>query len=223
MYAVSGDEIAVHLYGESTLRCELADGAKVTLKQVTNYPWEGTVALTAELASSAKFALSVRIPEWAEGATLSVNGMMVDLAEAVTDGYARIEREWTDGDRVALILPLALRPQYANPRVRQDVGRVALMRGPLVYCVETTDNGADLSAIILPKDLPVAETAVLDDLNGAVAVDLDVVREDTANWGTSLYRKQPAERKAARARFIPYHLWDNRDPGEMLVWVQSDT
>ena len=127
-----------------------------------------------------------------------------------------------DGDRVALILPLALRPQFANPRVRQDVGRVALMRGPLVYCVETTDNGEDLAAIILPKDLPAAETAVLDNLNGAVAVDLDVIREDTADWGQSLYRKEPAKRKAARARFVPYHLWDNREPGEMLVWVQAE-
>jgi DUF1680 family protein len=147
---------------------------------------------------------------------------MLDLAANVTDGYARIEREWTDGDRVALILPLALRPQFANPRVRQDVGRVALMRGPLVYCVETTDNGADLNAIILPRDLPAAETSLLDDLNGAVAIDLDVSREDTADWGESLYRREPAKRTAATARFVPYHLWDNRDPGEMLVWVQSD-
>lgn len=222
MYAVSGDEIAVHLYGESTLRCELADGAKVTLKQVSNYPWEGTIAFNLELASPAKFALSLRIPEWAEGATLSVNGDMVDLTGSAADGYARIEREWKDGDRVALILPLVLRPQFANPRVRQDAGRVALMRGPLVYCVETTDNGTDLNAIILPTDLPTAETSVLDNLFGAVAVDLDVAREDTANWGKSLYRKEPAKRKAAKARFVPYHLWDNRDPGEMLVWVQSE-
>lgn len=222
MYATSEDEIAVHLYGESTVRCELENGAKVALKQTTNYPWEGTIAFTAELLAPARFALSLRIPEWAEGATLSVNGTMIDLAADVVDGYARIERQWHDGDRVALILPLALRPQFASPRVRQDVGRVALMRGPLVYCVETTDNGNDLNAIILPRHLPTAETTVLDNLNGAVAVDLDVIREDTADWGQSLYRKEPARRMAAKARFVPYHLWDNREPGEMLVWVQAE-
>lgn len=222
MYAASDDEIAVHLYGESTLRCELANGAKVTLKQTTNYPWEGTIAFTTELAAPARFALSLRIPEWAEGATLSINGTMIDLAGHVVDGYARIDREWHYGDRVALILPLALRPQFANPRVRQDAGRVALMREPLVYCVETTDNGSDLNAIILPKKLPHADISVLDDLNGAIAVDLDVIREDTAGWGASLYRKEPARRKTAKARFVPYHLWDNRDPGEMLVWVQAE-
>ncbi|ARO32000.1 six-hairpin glycosidase-like protein [Rhizobium sp. NXC14] len=222
MYAVADDEIAVHLYGESTARLKLANGAELALEQRTNYPWDGAVAFTVKLAKPARFALSLRIPDWAEGATLSVNGAMLDLGAHVRDGYARIDREWADDDKVALYLPLALRPQYANPKVRQDAGRVALMRGPLVYCVETTDNGEDLNTIVLPRDLSAAETVVLKDLNDAVALDLKVEREETSNWGTSLYRKAPAERRVATARFVPYHLWDNRAPGEMLVWVQAD-
>ena len=74
----------------------------------------------------------------------------------------------------------------------------------------------------LPADLPAAETTVLKDLNDAVAVDLAVQREDTSSWGKSLYRKEPAKRAATKARFVPYHLWDNRAPGEMLVWLQSE-
>ncbi|MDK4735612.1 glycoside hydrolase family 127 protein [Rhizobium sp. CNPSo 3490] len=222
MYAVADDEIAVHLYGESTARLKLANGAELALEQSTNYPWDGAVAFTVKLAKPARFALSLRIPDWAEGATVSVNGAMLDLGAHVRDGYARIDREWADGDKVAVYLPLAFRPQYANPKVRQDAGRVALMRGPLVYCVETTDNGEDLNTIVLPRDLSAAETVVLKDLNDAVALDLKVEREETSNWGTSLYRKAPAERRVATARFVPYHLWDNRAPGEMLVWVQAD-
>ncbi|OWV90005.1 hypothetical protein ATY75_15475 [Rhizobium sp. N122] len=222
MYAVADDEIAVHLYGESTARLKLANGAEGELEQATNYPWDGAVAFTTRLKTPARFALSLRIPDWAEGASLSVNGEMLDLAATIRDGYARIDRQWADGDRVALHLPLALRPQYANPKVRQDAGRVALMRGPLVYCVETTDNGEDLNAIVLPRELPAAETIVLKDLNDAVALDLKVEREETSNWGTPLYRNAPAERQVATARFVPYHLWDNRAPGEMLVWVQAD-
>jgi len=221
MYAVADDEIAVHLYGESTARLTLGNGARVELRQTSNYPWDGAIAFGLTLEQSTRFALSMRIPEWAEGATLSVNGVMLDLAAHVVDGYARIDRDWVDGDRVALYLPLALRPQYANPKVRQDAGRVALMRGPLVYCVETTDNGADLNAIVLPARLPVPEIAVLADLNDAVALDLDVLREDTSGWGKSLYRTDPAQRQAAKARLVPYHLWDNRAPGAMLVWLQS--
>ncbi|MBB6223834.1 glycoside hydrolase family 127 protein [Rhizobium leguminosarum] len=222
MYAVADDEIAVHLYGESTARLKLANGAEVELEQTTNYPWDGAVTFATRLKTPAKFALSLRIPDWAEGATLSVNGEVLDLGTNIRDGYARIDRQWADGDRIDLHLPLALRPQYANPKVRQDAGRVALMRGPLVYCVETTDNGEDLNAIILPRELPAAETVVLKDLNDAVALDLKVEREETSNWGTPLYRNAPAERQVATARFVPYHLWDNRGPGEMLVWVQSD-
>lgn len=222
MYAVAEDEIAVHLYGESTARLKLASGAEVELRQETNYPWEGAIAFATKLDRPAKFALSLRIPEWAAGATLSVNGTMLDLSAHLTGGYARIEREWSDGDRVALYLPLALRPQYANPKVRQDVGRVALMRGPLVYCVEATDNGEDLNAIVLPRELPPAETVVLDDLNGAVAIDISVEREETEDWGKALYRQTRPERRPHKARFVPYHLWDNRAPGEMLVWVQAD-
>ncbi|QRM57120.1 glycoside hydrolase family 127 protein [Sinorhizobium sp. BG8] len=222
MYAAAEDEIAVHLYGESTLRAELAGGTKVTLKQDTNYPWDGAIGLTVTLAAPARFALSLRIPEWATGATLSVNGEMLSLAEIVSDGYARIEREWTDNDRVALFLPLALRPQYANPKVRQDAGRVALMRGPLVYCVEETDNGPDLNAIVVPKSLPQAQTEVLSELNGAVAIDLAAERDDTSSWGEALYRTIPADRSAAKVRLIPFHLWDNRAPGGMLVWLQAE-
>jgi DUF1680 family protein len=222
MYAVAEDQVAVHLYGESKVRLKLASGADVELTQATNYPWDGAVAFTSTLASPARFALSLRIPAWAKGATLSVNGVMLDLSACVADGYARIERDWSDGDRVALYLPLSLRPQFANPKVRQDAGRAALMRGPLVYCVETTDNGDDLNTIILPSSLPPGKTMVLSELNGAVAVDLPVEREDTGGWGTSLYRSEPARREPATARFVPYHLWDNRTPGEMLVWVQSD-
>lgn len=222
MYAVADDEIAVHLFGESTLRCTLANGANLSLKQATNYPWEGSIGFHVELASPAHFALSLRIPEWAEGATLSVNGQMLDLRRITADGYIRIEREWTDGDRVALVLPLSLRPQYANPMVRQDVGRVALMRGPLVYCAEEVDNGSDLNAIVVPKTLAQPQTQVMLDLNGAIALDLAVEREDASVWGEALYRTAPADRKPASLRLVPYHLWDNRAPGSMLVWLQAE-
>ncbi|QCL77367.1 glycoside hydrolase family 127 protein (plasmid) [Agrobacterium tumefaciens] len=222
MYAVADDEVAVHLYGESTLRCTLVNGADVSLQQTTNYPWDGSIAFNAALAVPAHFVLSLRIPHWAEGATLSVNGERLDLSEITVDGYARIARDWADGDQVSLLLPLALRPQYANPKVRQDVGRVALMRGPLVYCAEEVDNGGDLNAIVVPKDLPEARTEILADLNGAVAVNLAVEREGTTSWGSSLYRSAPAQRSSADLRLVPYHLWDNRAPGSMLVWLQAE-
>jgi DUF1680 family protein len=223
MYAVADDEIAVHLYGESKLRAELSNERKVTLEQVSKYPWDGAVSITVVPEKPASFAVSLRIPEWAEGAArLRLNGQMLDIDPIAVDGYVRIEREWQDGDRINLDLPLALRPQFANPKVRQDAGRVALMRGPLVYCVEDTDNGGDLNAIVIPDVLPATTETVLEELGGAVAVDLPVLREETAGWGAPLYRSTRAERKAGSARLVPYHLWDNRKAGAMLVWLQAE-
>ncbi|AUX79850.1 MULTISPECIES: glycoside hydrolase family 127 protein [Sinorhizobium] len=221
MYGVAADEIAVHLYGESTARLELG-GSGVTLRQVTNYPWDGKVSIRLELKQPRQFALSLRIPEWADGAGLSVNGGRIDLDAVMLDGYARIERTWTDGDEVSLDLPLTLRPQYANPKVRQDAGRVALMRGPLVYCAEEIDNGGNLSAIVVPKDLPETKTSIMKDLEDAIAVELPVEREDPTDWGKALYRATPPTRHEANLRLVPYHLWDNRAPGEMLVWLQAE-
>lgn len=221
MYAAADNEIAVHLYGESKARVPLAGGLTVQLSQATRYPWDGAIRFEVNPDRTAKFALSLRIPEWAEGATLAINGAPVDLSTITIDGYARIEREWQAGDSVDLTLPLIPRALFANPKVRQDAGRAALMRGPLVYCVETTDNGHDLNGISLSSDPASAETAEIAALDGAVALDVSVMR-DEADWGSDLYRTTPPQSAASTARFVPYHLWDNRDPGEMLVWIRAD-
>jgi DUF1680 family protein len=218
MYAVADDEIAVHLYGESTARFECA-GAKVELKQQTNYPWQSAVHFDVAVDRSARFAISLRIPEWADGATLNVNGESLDLAALTVDGYARVEREWKSGDAIDLNIPLEARALWANPLVRQDAGRKALMRGPLVYCAEATDNGAGLNGIELGALGAVKESTIAE-LNGAVALDLPV-RRSRADWGSDLYRTAPPETVHATARFVPYHLWDNRASGEMLVWIRS--
>lgn len=219
MYAVAEDEIAVHLYGESKARFEIG-GAKLELSQKTHYPWDGAIRFDLSADRPARFALSLRIPEWAEGAAIKVNGETIGLQSVIVDGYARIEREWKSGDHVDLDIPLAPRVLFANPLVRQDAGRTALMRGPLVYCVEATDNGAGLNGIVLAGDVSMAKSSEVPELRGAVALDL-MVKRDEADWGSALYRTSPPKAREATARFVPYSFWDNREPGEMLVWVRA--
>lgn len=219
MYAVSEDEIAVHLYGESTARFDIGS-AKIELAQKTRYPWDGAIRFDVKTDTPARFAISLRIPEWAAGSALKVNGQTLDLASLTIDGYARIERDWKSGDHIDLDIPLAPRVLFANPLVRQDAGRTALMRGPLVYCVEATDNGEGLNGIELTGNLSDARTTELPELRGAVALDLPVTR-DEADWGATLYRTSPPKTRKTTARFVPYPLWDNRAPGEMLVWVRA--
>jgi DUF1680 family protein len=219
MYALSEDEIAVHLYGESTARFDIG-GAKIELAQKTRYPWDGAIRFDVQTDGAAHFAISLRIPEWADGSTLKINGEAFDLASTTIDGYVRIERDWKSGDHIDLDFPLAPRALFANPLVRQDAGRTALMRGPLVYCVEATDNGEGLNGIELTGDLSGAKTAELQELRGAVALDVPVTR-DEADWGAALYRTSPPKTRKTTARFVPYPFWDNREPGEMLVWVRA--
>lgn len=220
MYAVADDEIAVHLYGESTVKTEVA-GTKVELSQTTRYPWNGAVRLSVKPEKPTRFAISLRIPGWAKAAKLTVDGVAVDLAAVTVDGYARLEREWTGREAIDLELPLIPRALWADPRVRQDTGRFALMRGPLVYCAEGVDNGDGLNALTVTGDPAKAGETIVDDLGGAVALDVEATRDLSSGFEGSLYRENPPSTEPAKARFVPYHLWDNRAPGEMLVWMRG--
>jgi DUF1680 family protein len=221
MYAVADNEIAVHLYGESSLRTKVA-GRDVLLTQHTDYPWNGDIRIEVDAKTSFEFGIALRLPEWVEGATLAVNGETVNLESVVIDGYARLARTWEKGDTIELRLPLELRPQYASPKVRQDVGRVALARGPLIYCVEETDNGGDLNAFVVPKTPSAHRIKSIEGLDGALAVELNATKDDDSAWSGSLYSSRPAEQVPATVTLVPYHLWDNREPGSMLVWLQSE-
>lgn len=220
MYGVSTDGIAVHLYGANTAQLNVGATA-VTVTQETRYPADGRVAVVIGLDGPATFTLSLRVPSWCEDAKLSLNGQSVDAGEK-PGGYVHIEREWRDGDRLELDLPMQVRALRAHPAVKADLGRVALARGPLIYCAEEIDNGADLDALIVPRDLSAARTTELAELAGAFAIELPARRERWSQRPDRLYDPRPPEFAPATARLVPYHLWDNREPGAMLVWVRAE-
>lgn len=221
IYQVADDDIAVHLFAESEARVELANGARFTLRQETDYPWSGDISIAIDPDVPARFAVSLRVPAWARDVSLLLNGQPIDAGAIGPEGYIRIEREWTKGDSLAMTLPLEPRLLRAHPAVRQDAGRVAIMRGPLVYCLEGADNGVGLNSVLLRHGLGAAQTASIPDLRGAIAIDLPVLRESAESWGEALYAEKAPETEPGQARMVPYHLWDNRAPGEMLVWLRQ--
>ncbi|WEF24742.1 beta-L-arabinofuranosidase domain-containing protein [Paracoccus sp. S3-43] len=221
LYGVADDEVAVHLYCTSQARIELANGARFTLVQETDYPWSGEIALRIEAEAPARFALSLRIPEWSHGTRLAVNSEEVDLSAVMVKGYARIERDWADGDSLSLTLALKPRVLRTHPLVRHNAGRAAVLRGPLVYCLEGVDNGCCLHTLQLENAAERMQTAPLPDLDGAVAIDAPALRERTTTWGDDLYAENTPDVEQTTARLVPYHLWDNREPGEMMVWVRE--
>jgi len=218
IYSQGKGEARVNLYVES--RGELqVDGQRVVLQQKTKYPWVGTVMLTVQLESTALFAVALRIPEWCRGASLKVNGKLV--RGRVVKGYVRIVRRWEEGDQIELSMPMPVERMEANPRVRQDAGRVALQRGPVVYCLEEVDNGRHLSDLILPRSAKLTTQFKPSLLGGVVVIKGKAQRRDMSKWTGRLYRSLETTYKTVPIKAVPYAVWTNRKPGEMLVWIQD--
>ncbi len=218
IYAASPDEAVVHLYQQSSARLILG-GQAVTLSQQTSYPWNESVTLTVNAAEPVAFGLRLRVPGWCQSPRLSVNGDPVDLAGALEQGYAVLRRTWQDGDVVQLELPMPVERVYAHPDVRADQGRVALQRGPLVYCFEQTDQSAPLHRLVLPAGAELRAEPAPDLLGGVVVIEGAAEALSGSDWQGGLYRSAPPTAKPARLRAIPYFAWDHREPGPMAVWL----
>jgi DUF1680 family protein len=168
-----------------------------------------------------RFALHLRIPGWCDQWQAAVNGLPQNAP--ASSGYLHLAREWQPGDSVTLDLEMPVRYIYANPRVRQTVGRAAIQRGPLIYCLEGVDHGGrSLDGIVLPPDSAAWQIEFRADLLGGVSVLL-AESHSTADpaWGEALYRYDAPARESIRLTAIPYCVWDNREPGEMRVWLRS--
>lgn len=216
-YSVGPGEVAVNLYCDSEASLEV-DGRTVSIRQTTAYPWDGAVKLT--LKGAGKMSLLLRVPGWCAKWKLKVNGKSV--AATLRKGYLRVARKWADGDRVELVLEMPVRRVYSDVRVRHNGGRVALARGPVVYCLEQVDNGSDVNALVLPKAARVGEQWNPKLLGGVVALSAKAVREVNGAGGKELYTVTRPKRKAAKVRAVPYYAWANRGGGEMTVWIRSD-
>jgi len=225
-YSLSDEGVWVHLYAAGAVRFFLADGRSVGLIHHTRYPWDGEVVI--EIEGEGAFALMLRVPGWCEeGATLEINGRPFD-STLVPGSYARVHRTWRRGDAVRLNLPLPVRRVECHPYVAGNAGRVALMRGPLLYCVEQADNPAmDLRDLFLPGDAGLSTRFCPDLLGGVVALQGQAqVIPPGAAWSDRLYRAvRPAavktESQPVEVMAIPYYAWANREPGAMQVWLQS--
>ncbi len=222
-YSVSDEGIWVHLYAEGKARITLPDGRTVGLTQRTRYPWDGDVEI--EVNGEGTFSLFLRIPAWCEdGATLEVNGEPV--GKNINSGsYFEIHRDWQENDRVRLNFALPVRPIECHPRVAENVGRIALMRGPLLYCVEAVDNpNVDLRDVALTGDAAIMADFRPDVLGGVVTLqtEAEVVHPDRGS-GNLLYRTAqphaPRQTGAVTLTAIPYYAWANREPGRMQVWL----
>ncbi len=216
MYATDGDSLYVNLFVQNKVNLELG-GKTVAAQMNTEYPKTGHIQLQLT-ADGASFPLFLRVPAFAQQARIRVNGE--EIACVPDKGYVKIERVWQN-DTVEMQFDVQPRLVYANPLVRNNVGKVAILRGPEVYCLEEVDNGADLAALYLDEGAPLREEWDADLLGGTMVVRCEGTRlvptDDTASFcDEKCYTKEKATLTA-----IPYGSWSNRAPGEMIVWVHA--
>ncbi|MGD0361418.1 MAG: beta-L-arabinofuranosidase domain-containing protein [Bryobacteraceae bacterium] len=232
MYNTGARGLYVNLFHSSTIDWHLEDGTGVRVAQQTEYPWKGAVDFTVDPAHAAEFSLFVRIPAWSAGTSVEVKvpAPFAARQEAPKPGeYFEIHRRWSPGDKVHIEFPMTPRLVRANPLVREDAGRVALERGPLVYCLEGPDQpGFNLMDASLLDDGSSFVSAFQPDLLGGVVVlkHRGSVVDRPFNK-EPLYRafKERVERPGTveELTFIPYYAWANRGQSSMEVWVPYNT
>jgi uncharacterized protein len=245
-YSTSSDGLYVHLYDNSELDWHLENGTRLKVRQKTNYPWDGVVDVSVTPATPAEFTLYLRIPGWGDSAQVAVNGKAVPNAESGM--YLPLRRRWLPGDTIRLQFDMTPQVLEANPKVIEDNGRVAVQRGPLVYCLEQLDQ---------PQGVTLTDVAV--NVGPAVNERLGAINQKTGDSGTDkklggyfhpefdanllggmivlhhngaayepsassapLYVRHaaaPRKSKPVPLKLIPYYAWANRAATPMQVWT----
>ena len=219
VYAQTGDTIYANLYTGNHADVTVGNRT-VKIVQDTRYPWDGDISLRLEPEGNGAFTVALRIPGWAREEPVpsdlyrfadnrgeqpavtvrSGNASPERIALDVRDGYVRVRRNWKRGDTIHLTLPMPARRVVAHAGVKEDEGRVALQRGPLVYALEAIDNGGHALDLVIPRDAALRSRFRADLLNGVQVISGEGSRPFVA---------------------IPYYAWNNRGAGEMAVWIKE--
>jgi DUF1680 family protein len=230
VYAQTGRTIYVNLYAGGTANIKLDGGRIIKITQETRYPWFGVVRIIVAPEKKSKFTINVRIPGWAhneagpgdlyrfvdtvnEPVMLHINDKSVPVK--LNKGYVSLNRSWKSGDVIELYLPMPVRRVVASEKVSADRGRVALQRGPVVYCAEWPDNPAGkVRNLLLPDEQPLTTRFDPALLNGVQVIEGNAYYVSTNENGKNFKRLQDF-------KAIPYFAWANRGPGEMTVWIPN--
>jgi hypothetical protein len=222
VYSSDEDTLYVHLFVESEAALPVSGGI-VRIRQETGYPWTESVAITLDMPDGMEeLTLAIRLPSWCENPSLTINGDPSTRDRwVVRKGYARLLRRWLSGDRVRVDFTLPVVRVVADPRVADDAGRIALQRGPVVYCLEEIDNGAGLDCIALSKESRLVPKFDPDLLGGIVTISAQAIRSSRGKRDDFLYGFSALKATQCEITAVPYGYWCNRRPGEMIVWIRE--
>ncbi|WP_130858853.1 glycoside hydrolase family 127 protein [Gracilibacillus phocaeensis] len=218
VYSANEEELYVHLYISGETECVM-NGSTTKVMQQSNYPWDGNIDVEIATEQPNSFTLALRLPGWCRNYDLRVNGE--SIAAPMEKGYLIINRVWNQGDQITLALDMPVEVVRSHPNVRANAGKIALQRGPIVYCLEEKDNGANL------QDLQVDSNQIFkikkeDELLGGVVVVEGIGKQtDQREIPSTLYSTVKAPLVEKEIRAIPYYAWSNRGENEMTVWIRE--
>lgn len=231
VYASDDSKIYVNLFVSNTLNTKV-NGRNVELTQITNYPWDGNVEIAVNKAPASAFALNIRIPGWVRnqvvptdlynyadnkklGYKITVNGQEVE--SELVNGYFVIDRKWKKGDKVNVEFDMEPRVVTAHPQVREDRGKIAIERGPIVYCAEWADNNHNVLNTVLPANAKFSVVSSSMQVEGK-EYKMNML-ETTAKEN---YTGNVRNAKEVKLKLIPYYAWAHRGNGNMLVWMNRE-
>ncbi len=232
IYAVTENELYINLFISNEADVSVG-GKKISVTQKADFPWDGKVEISINPETGGKFDLKVRIPGWALNEAIpgdlyrfadldntpiniSVNDEPFEVA-SLTDGYAVISRKWKQGDRINVDFPMPVRKVIADEKIKEDVSKIAFQRGPVIYCAEWPDNNdGKVLNLLIKKDAAVTTEFVPSVLEGTQVIKTKGNKtKRTLDGRIELLDEEPVT-------LIPYALWNNRGPGQMMVWVPTE-
>ena len=218
-YSITENGISVNLYGGNQLTTKMQDGSKLKLTQETQYPWEGSVKITMAECKEKPFDVLLRIPKWAEGTTLKVNGKATNT-KIVPGTFAIISRTWKPGDVITVDMPMEVNFVEGHPRIEEVRNQIAIKRGPIVYCIESPDlpQNTKILDVYISGNASLKPTYRSDLLGGVTTISSELLIRQNA--GEGMYRKVKKPTWTAHpTQFVPYYAWGNRGKAEMTVFI----
>ena len=219
VYLVKDNELLINLYAGSEINTTIKN-TSVKANIETKMPWYGENRIKISKTGSDAIRIGLRIPGWAGETSIIVNGKTID--NDPQDGYLFIELdESMDDIEIMANFSMPIRKWRANARVRSDIGKLALQRGPFVYCMESVDNGKELDRLSISVDTDVKEVFAADELNGVMTLEAKGLRIEDESDKLYVCADRPYNRSEQTIRFIPYYSWANRGENEMSVWINE--
>ncbi|MBL7737956.1 MAG: glycoside hydrolase family 127 protein [Chitinophagaceae bacterium] len=219
MYSIGEKGLYINMYGGSTLHTELHDGSVIKLEQTTNYPWDGKIVITIKEATAKPVNIYLRIPDWSKGYSLKINHAYPKVRDR-DGGFVIAGRKWNAGDKIELDLNMPVTLVESNPLVEETRNRVAIKRGPVVYCLESTDlPGKSVFDIVLPASVKLQPVSMKVADGNVMALTGEVRLLQRNDWKNTLYKELNTNTQPVAIKLIPYYAWANRGKTDMTVWL----